>query len=87
MRDYRDEAVGEPTIGRLIDAAVEAPSAVNEQPWTFAVVRDQSCSTGFLSEAKAHMLAARARTRISVHFRPHFERSEFEIFYRAPVLM
>jgi nitroreductase len=29
-------------INDLIDAAVHAPTAVNQQPWTFTVVRNQT---------------------------------------------
>ena len=41
VRDYSAQPVDEPTIGRLIDAAVHAPSAVNQQPYIFTVVRDE----------------------------------------------
>ena len=42
IREYDDEAVDQKTIERLIAAAVQAPNAVNEQPWTFTVVRSRS---------------------------------------------
>ena len=33
-------------IGALIGAAVQAPSAINQQPWCFVVVREH-CLPGF----------------------------------------
>ena len=41
MREFTTQAVDEMTLRRLIDAAIQAPSAVNEQPWSFVVVRDK----------------------------------------------
>jgi Nitroreductase len=56
-RDYTAEAVDEPTIRRLIDAAIHAPNASNGQPWTFTVVRDQGLLDRISDAAKSHMLA------------------------------
>lgn len=57
VRAYTREPVDEDTMRRLIDAAVSAPSAVNQQPWTFAVVRDQLLLDRISDAAKSHMLA------------------------------
>ena len=38
VRDYKPDALDDATIRALIDAAILAPSAMNEQPWTFTVV-------------------------------------------------
>lgn len=57
VREYTGEAVDERTIRRLIDAAVHAPSAVNQQPWTFTVLRHQGVLDRISRDAKSHMLA------------------------------
>ena len=54
VREYTSQDVDEQAIRRLIDAAVHAPSAVNQQPWTFTVVRDQSVLDRISHDAKAH---------------------------------
>ena len=87
VRDYTSEAVDEQTIRRLIDAAVQAPSAVNQQPWTFTVVRDQALLDRISSEAKAHMLATMPAGPHSDHFQPLLDDPSFQIFYHAPVLI
>jgi hypothetical protein len=42
VREYTTQGVDEQMILRLINAAILAPNAVNQQPWTFTVVRDQN---------------------------------------------
>ena len=42
VREYASQEVDEQAIRRLIEAAVHAPNAVNQQPWMFTVVRDKA---------------------------------------------
>lgn len=90
-REYRAQAVDEKTIRRLIDAAMQAPSAVNQQPWMFTVVRDQSLLSSISQNAKSHMLATVLPTMPggsqSDHFRSLLNDPHFHIFYHAPVLI
>ncbi|MGZ5650680.1 MAG: nitroreductase family protein [Usitatibacter sp.] len=85
--EYTAEAVDERTIRRLIHAAIHAPSAVNQQPWTFTVVRDQSVLDRVSRDAKSHMLATLPAGPQSDHFRPRLGDPDFHIFYHAPVLI
>jgi nitroreductase len=87
VRDYTAQAVDEPTINRLIDAAVNAPSAVNQQPWTFTVVRDQTVLERISRDAKSHMIATMAGNPHADHFRVRLSDPNFHIFYHAPVLV
>jgi len=41
IRRYSDEPVGDEHLERLLRAAMAAPSAGNQQPWQFVVVRDR----------------------------------------------
>jgi nitroreductase len=56
-REYTKQTLDEQTILRLIRAATLAPSAVNQQPWTFTVVQNQDVLDRVSRDAKAHMLA------------------------------
>lgn len=87
VRDYRRQAVDERTLRGLIDAAVQAPSAVNQQPWTFTVVRDPGLLDRISQEAKAHMLATLPPSPHSAHFRSLLGDPAFHIFYHAPALI
>jgi nitroreductase len=86
VREYSDSAVDHAVIDRLIDAAVQAPTALNQQPWIFTVVRDQRKLDQLSSQAKAYMLADHADMVRGSHLQmlndPHYQ-----IFYRAPVLI
>lgn len=86
VREYNAEPVDENVLRQLIDAAIQAPSAVNQQPWLFSVVRDKALLARISTEAKAHML----RTPIvaaSPHFLTMLRNPEYDIFYHAPVLI
>jgi len=87
VREYTNAAVDEQTIRRLIDAAIHAPSAVNQQPWTFTVVRDQSVLDRISHDAKIHVLATMPASSRSGHFLSLLGNPEFHIFYHAPVLI
>ena len=41
IRRYTDEPVTDAQVERLLRAAMAAPSAGNQQPWSFVVVRDR----------------------------------------------
>jgi nitroreductase len=87
VRDYTREAVDEATLRGLIDAAVQAPSAVDQQPWTFTVVRNQDLLDRISHEAKIYMLATMPADRHSGHFQALLGNPEFQMFYHAPALV
>ena len=42
VRRYTDEQIDDETTQKLLEAAMNAPSAANEQPWEFVVIRDRA---------------------------------------------
>ena len=87
VREYTSAAVDEATIRQLIDAAIAAPNAMNQQPWTFTVVRDQAVLEQISREAKTHMRANISAGEETDHFRSMLANPGFHIFYHAPVLI
>ena len=87
VRAFSADAVDDATVSQLIDAAVQAPSAINEQPWSFTVVRDQALLERISDNAKAHMLKTTPAGLLSHHFQDILSDRQFQIFYRAPVLI
>jgi len=88
VRQYTREAVARDLILHLIDAAVHAPSAVNQQPWTFTVIRDPGVLDRISEEAKRHLLASAGNAAGAAdRFRAQFEDPGFHVFYHAPVLV
>ena len=86
VRELTAELVDEKLLRQLIDAAVQAPSAVNQQPWLFTVVRDRALLARISTEAKAHMLKT-SMAAASPHFHDILNNPEFDIFYHAPALI
>jgi nitroreductase len=73
-------------LHELIDAAIQAPSAINQQPWFFVLVREQTLLARISDHAKAHL--SRASLGAPAHpFRDMLNDPQFHIFYRAPVLV
>lgn len=87
VREYTTAGVDEPSIHRLIDAAVQAPSATNLQPWSFTVVRDQKVLDQISDGAKSHVLATLPASANSDRYRSMLINPDFHIFYHAPVLI
>jgi len=86
VRDFTTDLVDEKTLAELIDAAIQAPSAVNQKPCSFCVVRDKTVLAKISREAKAHMLKSSPVGLMSHHFQEILNDPNFDIFYRAPVL-
>jgi len=87
VREYTAEPVDEKTLRSLIDAAIQAPSAVNQQPWSFCVVRDKAVLAKISREAKAHMVRSSPVGLMSHHFEQILNDPKFHIFYHAPALI
>jgi nitroreductase len=87
VRAYAATPVAEATIRQLIDAAVQAPSAVNEQPWIFSVVRDPPTLSRIATAAKAHLLPAPLDHELPAPLRDMLASPAFDIFYGAPALI
>lgn len=52
VRDYADKEVSKQTVMVLLQAATQAPSAVNQQPWTFVVIQNRSLLKSYSDKAK-----------------------------------
>ena len=87
VREFTAEPVDEKTIRDLVDAAVQAPSAVNQQPWSFCVVQDKAVLARISREAKAHLLRTTPAGLVSHHFQELLSNANFDIFYHAPALI
>lgn len=41
IRTYKDKPVEKEKVDKLLHAAMQAPSAVNQQPWEFIIIKDE----------------------------------------------
>jgi nitroreductase len=87
VRDYLPDPVPQEAIIRLIEAAIQAPSAINQQPWRFVVIRDRSLLEQISRDAKKHMLSAASTWRLPAHLSEKLADPAFNLFYHAPALI
>lgn len=85
VREFRDTRVDPALIERLLDVAVLAPSAMNLQPWAFAVIDGVTKLDEYARRAKDHLLgeANLSNPRAQALLR----NPAFSIFYHAPALV
>jgi nitroreductase len=96
VRSYANQRLDEATIRTLLDAAVQAPNAMLEQPWLFVVVQDRTLLRSLSDLAKTLWTQAPA-FRPSLHghastappsaIAARVLDPAFDIFYAAPVLI
>jgi len=84
VRRYRPAPIERPLIEWLINTAVLAPSAMNLQPWAFAVVTDVKRIDEYARRAKEHLITASA---VPAQVRDMLNEPNFSMFYHAPVLL
>lgn len=87
VREYTEEQIGRPVLQKLIAAAIQAPSAVNEQPWLFTVVADRALLALISRQAKAHLLTAPPQSLAPHRLHELRDDPDFDIFYQAPALI
>ncbi|MDD3370389.1 MAG: nitroreductase [Alphaproteobacteria bacterium] len=89
VRDFKPQPVDEATIRTLIDAAIHAPTAMHQQPWSFVIVHDQSLLDGISETAKA-MVRADAQKEGSPQAKEKLDIVNdpgFHVFYNASTLL
>lgn len=87
VRSFKRMSVAEDMLQELVDAGIQAPSAVNAQPWHFTIVRSAAVLDKISVSAKQHMLSTLGSTSTMSGFREHLASPDFHIFYHAPVLI
>lgn len=87
VRNFTKEAVTDGALSELIDAAIQAPSAMNQQSWQFSIIRDRNVLVGISDKCKKHMLAHTPVGLMSHHFTELLSDPVFNIFYDAPALI
>lgn len=81
-RAYKQALLSDETLNALLQAAVQAPSAVNRQPWHFTVVRDQKLLKELNAAVWEAMMARDPEKRSA-----RFQDPNFDVFYGAPCVI
>jgi len=87
VRRYISKPVEKEQITKLIDAAVQAPSAMNSQPWAFAVLQDIDALKNLSDKSKACLLSMLDRLPALQKYQTALESPDFNIFYGAETLV
>lgn len=81
-RAYESTPVTEEQLQALLDACLQAPSAVNRQPWHISVVRDQNLLREMNAEITRQVMLRAPEKRSK-----RFEDPQFDVFYHAPLVL
>jgi len=87
VRDFTEARIEKSTVQNLIDTAVLAPSAMNLQPWAFAVLLDPERIDSYAARAKSWSLEHFSETALDPSLRKSLEDPQRVLFYHAPALV
>jgi len=95
VRSYTGEKIDAETVRALLDAAVQAPTAMRAEPWMFVVIQDENVLKHYSDLTKASWL-----TQVSNHaelhrphgldarlFRDRLRDPAYSVFYNAGTLV
>ncbi|MEY4941618.1 MAG: Coenzyme F420:L-glutamate ligase, partial [Verrucomicrobiota bacterium] len=87
VRHYAPTEVDAETVQKLLLAAVQAPSAMNQQPWLFGVFHGRKRLLDYSERAKRYLVATYP-TGFELHPRSElYENPAFDIFHGANTLI
>lgn len=84
IRAFTPEPVDDATVEALLEAAVQAPTAMHGEPWRFVIVRDPDRLARISDRAKALVLAGPS---VGGHYAKLLRDPHFSIFYDASTLI
>jgi len=89
VRNYTSQTLDRATIQSLIEAAVRAPTAMDQEPWAFVVIQDQSVLDR-LSTTTKDMVREEAKKNdspSSEHLLHMADNADFHVFHHASTLV
>jgi len=87
VRSFTAAPVKTETLRMLIDAAIQAPSAINLQPWRFAVAHRRATLRRIADAARDHLLSLMQPGSPFLRFRSMLEDPACDILHAAPALV
>ena len=87
IRSFTEEAVEESAVQALIDAAIQAPSALNAQPWAFVVIDDRARLADYDEPATTHYLTLEFPEPYRGHAREILSQPGYRLFHGVPALI
>jgi nitroreductase len=89
VRNYTPKPVDRTVIHTLLDAAVRAPTAMDQEPWSFVVIQDQSVLDRVSIETKArlHEEVKSSNEPRAQHLLHVADNPQFHVFHNASTLI
>jgi len=89
VRDYMSQRVDPALIHTLLEAAVRAPTAMDQEPWSFVVIQDQSTLDRLsnTTKAKLHEEVKYSNAPGAKHLLHVADNPQFHVFYNASTLI
>lgn len=89
IRNFAPATVGQPVIRALLDAAVQAPTAMHEEPWSFAVIEDKRLLNRLSDSSKKWVRheAQGSDSPRAKHMLDLVNKPDFHVFYNAGTLI
>ena len=89
IREFEDRKVSPEIIKSILSESCQAPSAANERPWRFIVIRNKDLIKRLSDESKANLLSRIEESpNVSIKkYRDVLALPEFNVFYNAPCLI
>jgi nitroreductase len=87
VRSFQRTPVSEELLKELLNAAVQAPSAMNVQPWAFLIVEGKDLLKEYSDRAKRFLLGSLDPESPLHEYRESLADREFNIFYDAGILV
>ena len=87
VRSFTPAPVEQETLHSFIEAAAQAPSAMNLQPWRFAVATQRETLRKIAAASRAHLLSCMKPGSPFLRFRSMLEDPDCDILHGAPALV
>jgi nitroreductase len=85
-RAFSQQPVTKSLLERLIDSAIQAPSARNQQPWEFVIIQNIALLDQISESSKAHIRGTE-KGLLALHPHDTLNDPNFHVFYHAPILI
>ena len=82
IRKFKAEQIGDTELQAIMEAAIHAPSAINQQKWYFTVIQDRGVMAKMADAIKQELLKSGIE-----FFVERAKSPDFNVFYHAPTVV
>lgn len=87
VREFTAQRVDRETITGLIQAAIQAPSAMNQQPWAFTIIQDKTLLKQYSDRAKQIFATTSDSASMPAELKEMLSDPAYNIFYNSGTLI